>query len=138
MRGGYAGTVTLDLSKGVDTRRSYGRKHEEFMADFCLVSKRVLREPDYKIFRYHFLLGADWKLCCRQLGMDRGLFFHTIYRIESQLGRAFAEMEPYPLWPVSEYFGPPIAMPRVMEPPKKERRRLPRPVRPRVLLPLSA
>jgi hypothetical protein len=75
------------------------------MADFCLVSRRVLDEFTYKVFRYHFLLGADWKLCCRQLQIDRGTFFHTIYRIEQQLGRTFAELKPYPLFPLDEYFG---------------------------------
>ena len=75
------------------------------MADFCLVSRRVLDDFDHKIFRYHFLLGADWRLCCRQLGIDRGTIFHAIYRIEQQLGRAFAELKPYPLYPLNEYFG---------------------------------
>ena len=104
-RGAHASTVSLDLSGGRESRRSYSRKTEEFMADFCLVSQRVLNDFDHKVFRYHFLLGADWKLCCRQMKMDRGLFFHTIYKIEQQLGRAFAELEPYPLYPVTEYFG---------------------------------
>ena len=75
------------------------------MADFCLVSKRALTEDVYKLFRYHFLLGADWRLCCRQLKIDRGTFFHTVYRIEQLLGRTFAELKPYPLYPVKEYFG---------------------------------
>jgi hypothetical protein len=79
------------------------------MADFCLVSRRVLDEFAYKVFRYHFLLGADWKLCCRQLRIDRGTFFHTIYRIEQQLGRTFADLKPYPLYPLDEYFGGTVA-----------------------------
>ena len=56
------------------------------------------------MFRFHFLLGADWRLCCRQLKIDRGNFFHTIYRIEQKLGHIFAELEPYPLYPLNEYF----------------------------------
>jgi hypothetical protein len=75
------------------------------LADFCLVSERNLTEAEYKLFRYHFLLGADWKLCCRFLNMDRGNFFHEVYRIEQRLGQVFAELEPYPLFPVDEYFG---------------------------------
>lgn len=75
------------------------------MADFCLVSRRVLNGLDHEVFRCHFLLGGDWRLCCRQLGIDRGTVFHTIYRIEQQLGRAFAELKPYSLWPLDEYFG---------------------------------
>jgi hypothetical protein len=37
--------------------------------------------------------------------MDRGNFFHAIYRIEKLLGRAFSELQPYPLYPLDEYFG---------------------------------
>jgi hypothetical protein len=74
------------------------------MADFCLVSRRELDDFEYRIFRYHHLLGADWRLCCRQLKMERGDFFHTVYRIERKLGKVFAELEPYPLYPLPEYF----------------------------------
>ena len=64
----------------------------------------MLDESEHNLFRYYFLLGADWKLCSRQLKMDRGTVFHAIYRIEKRLGRAFAELEPYPLFPLSAYF----------------------------------
>ncbi len=77
------------------------------MADFCLVAKRSLDEADYRLFRYHFLLGADWKLCCRYLHLDRGLFFHQLYRIEQKLGRIFAELEPFSLYPLEDYFNNP-------------------------------
>ena len=36
--------------------------------------------------------------------MERGDFFHAVYRIERKLGRIFAELEPYPLYPLPEYF----------------------------------
>lgn len=101
----HISSVSLDICRGSDSRRSYSRKREEYTADFCLVSKRTLDPLEYKVFRFHFLLGADWKLCCRQLKMDRGNFFHTIYRIEQKLGRIFAELKPYPLYPLNEYFG---------------------------------
>jgi hypothetical protein len=74
------------------------------MADFCLISRRALDQFEHRIFRAHFLLGADWKLCCRQLGVDRPTFFSTVYRIEEKLGRRFAEVRPYPLYPLDEYF----------------------------------
>ncbi len=102
--GGHTGTVSLEFCRGKDGRRAYARKREEYIADFCLVSRRVLSEADHRVFRFHFLLRADWRLCCRQLNMDRGLFFHAVYRIEQKLGRAFAELEPYALYPVDEYF----------------------------------
>jgi len=104
VKGGQTSPVTLEFCRGTERRRTYSRKREEFMADFCIVSRRVLGEPEHKIFRFHYLLGADWKLCCRQLHVDRGSFFHMVYRIQEKLGRAFAEVEPYALFPLDEYF----------------------------------
>ena len=106
------------------------------MADFCLISRRELDHFHYKIFRYHFLLGADWKLCCRQLHLDRGLFFHAVYRIQQKLGRVFAELQPYALYPLDEYFGGTVHKeytPAFPPTPAKQLR-----VAPPVRLPLSA
>lgn len=89
------------------SRRGYvwGRRNEEFCADFELVARRVLRPMDHRIVRLHFLLGAKWRLCCRRLGVDRGRYFHAVYRVERKLGKAYAELAPYALFPVDEYFG---------------------------------
>jgi len=103
--GAHVGTVSLEYYPGTKGRRVYARKTEEYMADFCLVSRRTLDDLEHRVFRYYFLLGADWRLCCRQLGMDRGNFFHLVYRVEQKLGRKFAELEPYPLYPLTDYFG---------------------------------
>jgi hypothetical protein len=85
----------------------WSMKSEEFIADFELIARRVLGDGtlSYRLFRYHCLLGADWKLCCRQLKMERGEFFHEVYRIQQRLGRAFREIRPYGLFPLDEYFG---------------------------------
>ncbi|MCC6342243.1 MAG: hypothetical protein IT166_08595 [Bryobacterales bacterium] len=45
--------------------------------------------------------------------MDRGNFFHAVYRIEQTLGRTFRELRPYALFPLDEYFG---ATPRNEDP----------------------
>jgi hypothetical protein len=97
--------VRLALISGKDRRQVWGRRDEEYIADFCLVSRRFLDDSEYKLFKFHFLLGADWRLCCRQLKMERGNFFHEVYRIQQKLGRVFRELEPYALFPVDEYFG---------------------------------
>jgi len=97
-------SVSFDITSGCAVHRSYSRKREEFAADFILVTQRTLNEEDYRLFRYFFLLGADWKLCCKRLPMPRNHFFHNLYRIEQRLGRVFAELEPYALYPVAEYF----------------------------------
>lgn len=97
--------VSLEGIPGRKQKAVYSRKDEEYIADLCLVSKRVLNESDYQVFKFHFLLGADWKLCCQRLNLDRGNFFHQVYRIQERLGRVYAELEPYALFPLDEYFG---------------------------------
>ncbi len=96
--------VTLEYAPRGGGRITWGRKDEEYIADFYLVSRRSLTAVEWKIFNYHFLLGADWRLCTRQMKMDRGLFFHGLYRVESKLGRVFRELQPYGLYPLDEYF----------------------------------
>lgn len=100
----YLSKVSLVACQGSDRRRTYERLVEDYIADFCLVSRRFLEPRQHRIFRYHYLLGADWRLCCRQLRLGRGLFFHEVYRIQQRLGRVFRELEPYGLYPLDEYF----------------------------------
>ncbi len=95
---------SVDIVPGATSRYSWGRKDEEYIADFCLVTRRVLSPNEYRIFKYHFLLGADWRLCCRKLQIDRGTFYHQVYRIEEKLGRVFRELQPYSLFPLEDYF----------------------------------
>jgi hypothetical protein len=100
----YMTRVTMSLTRGRERHFNWSRKDEEYIADFTLIARRTLDEREYRIFKYHFLLGADWRLCCRKLSMDRGQFFHSVYRIEHKLGRVFRELEPYGLFPLDEYF----------------------------------
>ena len=103
--GVYPGSVSLDHLEGPIGKRTYGLKREEYMADFCLAARRELSDNDYRIFKFTFLLGADWPAACERLNLDRGTYFHHVYRIQGILGRTFAELMPYPLYPVDEYFG---------------------------------
>ena len=126
--------VTFEIQSGPNRRGCWGRKDEEYMADFMAIGKRVLDEFEQKVFRYHFLLGADWRLCARRLGVDRGLFFHAVYRIEKKMGRECREVAPYSLFPVDEYFN---ALPRQRVITACEPRPVPpkvRPIRPPVLM----
>lgn len=130
----HVSQARLAIVGGKERRQVWGRRDEEYVADFCLVSKRFLDESQYRLFRFHFLLGADWRLCCRRLNMDRGTFFHEVYRIQQKLGRIFRELEPYSLFPLDEYFGgtcrkelrPETA--KILRMPFEQKRR--RPVRP--------
>lgn len=96
--------ISLEANPARERKSVWGRKDEEYAADFCLVSRRALNDEEYRIFKYHFLLGADWRLCCRKLNMDRGNFFHSVYRIQQKLGRVFRDLQPYALYPLDEYF----------------------------------
>jgi hypothetical protein len=96
--------VSLEANPGRHRKSVWGLKNEEYMADFILVSRRTLEEYDYVVFKYHFLLGADWNLCCKKLKLDRGEFFHEVYRIQQKLGRTFRELEPHALFPLDQYF----------------------------------
>jgi hypothetical protein len=121
--------VRLEQVHGSDCRQSWGMKDEEYMADFCLVTKRNLDATEYRLFKFHYLLGADWKLCCRQLKMERGDFFHEVYRIQQKLGKVFRELTPYALFPLDEYFGGsvrkelPVEYRKLVEMPSGRRRR---------------
>jgi hypothetical protein len=100
----YISRVSLEANPGRQRKSVWGMKNEEYIADFCLISRRTLSAFEYTLFKFHYLLGADWKLCCRRMNLDRGTFFHEAYRIEQKLGRTFRELQPYALFPLDEYF----------------------------------
>jgi hypothetical protein len=117
----YISRASMQFVSGPQRRLTWGRKDEEYIADFYLVSRRHLSPEEFRLFKFHFLYGADWKLCCRKLGMDRGNFFHSVYRIQQRLGRVFRELQPYGLYPLDEYFhatyrenGVGVAVPKVV------------------------
>lgn len=97
---------SLENSAAEELPGMYSRKNEEYAADFLLIARRTLSEDDFRLFRYRYLLGADWRLCARKLNMDRGHFHHTLYQIQQKLGRVFRELQPYSLFPLDNYFSP--------------------------------
>lgn len=119
--------VSLVPCRGKDQKMTFARLDEEYIADFCLISRRTLDELEYGVFRNHFLLGADWRLCCRQMRIDRGTFFHAVYRIQQKLGRVFRELQPYSLFPLDEYFAGKVQKDNVVTMPVA---RKPQPVQP--------
>src|SRR5262245_6467125 len=123
----FMSKVTVVPCQGKENRRIYARLDEEYIADFYLVSYRTLDPFEFLVFRNHFLLGADWRLCCRRMNCDRGLYFHVIYRIQQKLGRVFRELEPYSLFPIDEYFAGRIDRGKVLTMPQRGK---PRAVRP--------
>ena len=96
--------IRLDRGSEPTGYHLYSRRDQEYAADFALVSRRVLSREDYQLLRLYYLLEADWRVCCHDLHMTRWAFFHSAYAIAERLGRAFAELRPYPLYPLSGYF----------------------------------
>jgi hypothetical protein len=126
----FMSKVSLAPCRGKDRKMIFVRLDEDYICDFCLVSRRSLTAFEYEVFRNHFLLGADWRLCCRQMKIDRGTFFHAVYRIQQKLGRVFRELEPYSLFPLDEYFAGKIQKNNVVTMPAPPR---PQPVHPPLL-----
>ena len=110
---GYEGVrgscVPVIVVGGRDSCFTWSRRNEEFAADFCLLAKRTLDLRHYRIFQLHFVEGMNWRYCCDRLKIDRGTFFHSIYRIQESVGIAAVELRPYALYPINEYFGVTLA-----------------------------
>jgi|HubBroStandDraft_4_1064222.scaffolds.fasta_scaffold3017675_1 hypothetical protein len=64
----------------------------DYVAHFRLVSRRTLDECAYKVFRHHFLLGADWRLCW-QRKIDCK-FFSCSLSNPAEIGRVFRDLKP--------------------------------------------
>jgi hypothetical protein len=133
----YVSRVSLEANPGRHRKSVWGLKNEEYMADFILVSRRTLDEYEYTVFKYHFLLGADWNLCCRKMNVDRGTFFHEVYRIQQKLGRTFRELEPHALFPVDQYFNSRTKDPAEISAVFKVETEAPPEVKPRLRYPLK-
>ncbi len=76
----------------------------EFRADVFLVSLGNLTEQEQVIFREFFIADKPWYAVAGRAGLDRGNFFHAVYRIEERLGRLYAELQPFSLFPTDSYF----------------------------------
>jgi hypothetical protein len=94
-------------AKNTGNRAMYSRPKQEFVADFEIIARRIFgaSSKEYQIFQLYFVAGYDWKICARAVGIDRGNFFHMVYKVEECLGRAYFEVRPYPLYPTDDYFG---------------------------------
>lgn len=103
-----ASTVKLErlgMGTGRSSHMTFGRKTEEYIADFTLTCKRVLTEAEWTVFNLHYLLGAGWNLIQRHFtALSREAFVTMTNAMEDTLGRAFRETAPFALYPLDEYF----------------------------------
>ena len=75
---------------------NWGYKELEYCADFLNLVRRAGLFEKAMVKMYH-LDGSDWRACCIKFRMDKGQFFHSVYRVEQKIGRLAAELRPYPL-----------------------------------------
>jgi len=62
-------------------RRVWGRKDENTSPISRSFSRRSLTPEEYKLFSFHSC-SAPIGVCAARLNIDRGNFFHSVYRIE--------------------------------------------------------
>ncbi len=91
------------------------RTAECYMADVFLLARRSLLfgewdhrnvvgpEIRWRLFRRRFLRGCDKAACLKATRMGRNRLSRVLDRIETSVGREFYQVQPYPLWPPSEY-----------------------------------
>lgn len=84
---------------------AWGYPDHEFLADVEIRAKSVLPFRERRVFELSELQGMDFRGCCRILDIDKGNFFHAVYRMQHLLGRAFRETKPHPLYPIGLYYG---------------------------------
>ncbi len=101
----WVSQVCLDGQQRKRKKWSWGRPHEEYCADLYLISRRRLTAWEWRLFEEFHLGEGTWRTLCGRLSVDRGQFFHAVYRLEEKLGRAYWETKPHSLYPISEYFG---------------------------------
>lgn len=99
--GGYLQPIIMDGSSAPRYRRSsHARKREEYKADVYLTAMRTLTDPaELNLFKFHYLHGADWKLCCQKLGLTRGNFFHALLPRRTEVRQGVSGIET--VFPVS-------------------------------------
>jgi hypothetical protein len=78
----------------------HGFNYADFRADVYLTARRMLTDPvDWAVFRAHYL--EDGTTPC----ISKATFAARVRRINSKLGRAFTESQPYAIYPCDEYLG---------------------------------
>lgn len=79
----------------------FGQKQLEFCIDFELTAKQILTAAEWRLFQLHILGRLDWRRCALRLHMDKGTFFHHIYRIQNAVGLGLLINQ---VFPTRQYF----------------------------------
>ncbi|TAL08415.1 MAG: hypothetical protein EPO02_13100 [Nitrospirae bacterium] len=99
-------TLVRYSSRSCSHRQTWGISRIEFAADLQFLAKRTLVDAtDYQIWKQHHCNGDTSRQIMQRLPVYKSHYWHTIYRIEREIGRAAVELRPYPLYPIDSYYG---------------------------------
>jgi hypothetical protein len=87
-----------------NNRRGWDMPSVEFCTDVIGVARKSLDPAEWRVWESAVLDRLTWKAAIDKLGMAKGAYFHTLYRAEAKLGRAFIDALPYELYPVANYY----------------------------------
>jgi hypothetical protein len=89
-------------------------KRAEYAADFLMLARRVLadRPVERAVFEAYHVDNLEWRIAVPRVNhllrpprpLNRGSFFHAVYRAEGLLGRAIVDCRPYSFFPPRQYF----------------------------------
>jgi hypothetical protein len=99
------------------------RPEEEFRADFWAVAHRALigRPALAETFDVYFAEERGARIAAAILGISTGVLFRRATDIKRLVGRAFRDVQPYPLFPSRQYFvrSGLVTMPQPLKEPAK-------------------
>ncbi len=89
-------------------------KRAEYAADFIMLARLVLasRPIELAVFEAYHVDDQEWLVAVPRVNaslhlprpLNRGAFFHAVYREEGLLGKAILQTHPYSLFPPRSYF----------------------------------
>jgi len=89
---------------GHDQVRHARRYHQlEFRADVELIARRWLDDAHLAVFRACYIDNLEGPPAYARAHQSRGAFYNHLYRLQAHLGRIFAELQPYGLFPPHAY-----------------------------------
>ena len=74
-----------------------------YQADVDLAAKEVLTKNEYIVFKKFLLDGLPWNKVNKLVNLDRGNFFHSVYRIKIKVAKRLIEKG---IFPYSTYLQP--------------------------------
>lgn len=83
----------------------YDMPRHEWAADFWSLLHATLMHPHLEIWISTRLFQMRSEVIQERLRLDKASIFHKLYQADRDIGKAVVWLQPYPLWPPSQYRG---------------------------------